>query len=122
MYIDGFVLPVATKNMKTYQRLARAASKVWMQHGAIAYFEAAGDDMNAPGMVAFPAMVGAKKSDTVVFAWAMFKNKAARDRANKGIMSDPHLAKLIAGMGKKMPMDCKRMAYGGFKVIVEGKA
>lgn len=121
MYIDGFVLPVATKNLKAYQRVARGASKVWMKHGALGYFEAAGDDMNAHGMVEFPAMAGAKKGETVVFAWAMFKSKAARDKANKAIMTDPDLAKLMASMGKKMPMDCKRMAYGGFKVIVEGK-
>ena len=32
-------------------------------------------------------------------------------------MKDPALAGM---MGKKMPFDFKRMAYGGFKVLVEG--
>jgi uncharacterized protein YbaA (DUF1428 family) len=119
MYIDGFVLPVRRKNLKQYQRIARAASKVWLKHGALAYFEAAGDDMHAPGMVAFPAMAGATKDEVVIFAWATFKTKAARNKANKGIMSDPQLAKIMASMGTTPPMECKRMAYGGFKVIVK---
>ena len=119
MYVDGFVLPVAKKNLKAYQKIASTACKVWMKHGALAYFEAAGDDMNVPGMVAFPAMAGAKPNEVVIFAWATFKSKVARDKANKKIMVDPQMVKLMAQMKAKPPMDYSRMAYGGFKVIVK---
>ena len=32
-YVDGFVLPVAKKNLAAYRRLARKASKVWREYG-----------------------------------------------------------------------------------------
>lgn len=48
-YIDGFVLTIARRNLAAYRRLARKAGKVWRDHGALAYVECAGDDMNAPG-------------------------------------------------------------------------
>lgn len=119
MYLDGFVLPIPKKRLADYKKIASAASKVWKRCGAISYIEAAGDDMNAHGMVDYPAMAGAKKDEIVIFAFATFKSKAARDKANKAIMTDPAMAKLMEKMNKNPIMDCKRMAYGGFNVIVK---
>jgi len=34
------------------------------------------------------------------------------------VMADPRL-QAICDPKKKMPFDCKRMAYGGFKVLVD---
>jgi len=38
---------------------------------------------------------------------------------NAKVMKDPRLAKLGA---EAMPFDCKRMAYGGFEVLVDAFA
>ncbi|NUP99519.1 MAG: DUF1428 family protein [Armatimonadetes bacterium] len=56
-----------------------------------------------------------KKGETVVFAWIRYKSKKHRDAVNKKVMKDP---RLICDP-KKMPFDCSRMLYGGFKAIVE---
>lgn len=116
-YIDGFVLAIARKNLAAYRRMARKAGKVWREHGALAYVECAGDDMNAADMVSFPKLAKAKPGEVVIFAWAAFKSRRARDKANAAIMQDPR----IAGMcdTSKRIVDCKRMAYGGFKVLVQ---
>lgn len=116
-YIDGFVLTIARKNLAGYRRIARMASKVWRDHGAIAYVECAGDDMRAPQMIPFPKLAKARKNETVIFSWAAFKSRAARDKANAAIMKDPRITKM--GEECKRLVDCKRMAYGGFKVIVQ---
>ena len=34
-YVDGFVLPVPKKNLPAYLKMARTASKVWKDHGAL---------------------------------------------------------------------------------------
>ena len=115
-YVDGFVLPVPTKNLAAYRRMARLAGKVWREHGALEYRECLGDDLNIQGTLPFPRMAKAKRGETVVFSWIVYKSRAHRDRVNARVMKDPRLA---AGMtGKKMPFDLKRMAYGGFKVWV----
>jgi uncharacterized protein YbaA (DUF1428 family) len=52
-----------------------------------------------------------------MFSWIVFKSRAHRDRVNAKVMKDPRLIKMMKS--KAMPFDSKRMAYGGFKVIVE---
>lgn len=32
-YVDGFVIPVPTKNKAAYIRMAKLGRKVWMAHG-----------------------------------------------------------------------------------------
>jgi uncharacterized protein YbaA (DUF1428 family) len=68
--------------------------------------------------LSFPKLVKPKAGETVVFSWIMFKSRAHRDRVNANVMKDPRLAKMMDV--KKMPFDCTRMAYGGFKVLVKG--
>jgi uncharacterized protein YbaA (DUF1428 family) len=116
-YIDGYVLPVPTKNLQAYRRIAQKAGKIWREHGALEYRECAGDDLDVKFGVPFPRQMKAKPGETVVFAWIVFKSRAHRDRVNAKVMKDPRLAKMMDP--KTMPFDTKRMAYGGFKAIVE---
>jgi uncharacterized protein YbaA (DUF1428 family) len=58
-----------------------------------------------------------KEGETAVFAWVVFKSRADRDRVNAKVMNDPRLANMVDP--KDMPFDCKRMVYGGFKVLVD---
>jgi uncharacterized protein YbaA (DUF1428 family) len=51
-----------------------------------------------------------------VFAWIVFKSRAHRDRVNAKVMKDPRIAGMMDPAD--MPFDCKRMVYGGFKVMV----
>ena len=116
-YVDGFVLPVPKKNLNAYRRMAQKASKLWREHGALEYRECLGDDLNAEFAMPFPRGIKTKPGETVVFAYIVYRSRAHRDRVNARVMKDPR----IIGMcnPKKMPFDCKRMLYGGFKTIVE---
>lgn len=114
-YADGFLLAVPTARLAEYRRLARQACKVWCEHGALEYRECAGDDMTIAGMLPFPKVIKAKPDETVILAWIVYKSKAHRNRVNQKAMNDPRLKCMDPG---KLPFDCKRMAYGGFKVIV----
>ena len=114
-YVDGFVLAVPKKNLAAYAKISRAAGRVWREHGALEYRECAGDDVNTQMGVSFPRMAKARAGETVVFSWIVYKSRAHRDRVNKKVMKDPRLT----SMKGPMPFDIKRMAYGGFKVIVD---
>ena len=116
-YVDGFVLPVPRKHLETYRRVARRAGRVWRDHGALEYRECVGDDLKVKKVVQFPKSVRARKGETVVLAWIVFKSRAHRDRVNARVMKDPRIAKMMEP--KSMPFDHKRMVYGGFKVLVE---
>lgn len=116
-YVDGFVLPVPTKNLPAYRRMAQKAAKVWREHGALECRECAGDDLKVKFCVPFPRLVKPRHGETVLFSWIVFKSRAHRDSVNAKVMKDPRLAKMMDP--KNMPFDCKRMVYGGFKVLVD---
>ncbi|MEO6120409.1 MAG: DUF1428 family protein, partial [Terriglobales bacterium] len=59
-----------------------------------------------------------KPSETVFFSWVVYKSKAQRNAVNKKVMADPRMKKMMETMDHIMPFDTKRMAYGGFKVMV----
>jgi uncharacterized protein YbaA (DUF1428 family) len=117
MYVDGFVLPVPKKNLKAYFQMAKKAGKIWREHGALEYRECAGDDLTVKFGVPFPRLAKAKSEETVVFSWIVYKSKTHRDRVNAKVMKDSRMNGLCDE--KSMPFDMKRMAYGGFKVVVE---
>jgi uncharacterized protein YbaA (DUF1428 family) len=116
-YVDGFVLPVPKKNMAAYLRMAKKASKIWKEYGALDYKECVGDDLNVKMGTPFPKGIKARSGETVVFSYIVYKSKAHRDSVNAKIMKDPRLAEMCDP--KDMPFDCKRMLYGGFKAMVE---
>ena len=114
-YVDGFVVPVPKKNLQAYRRMSQKAGKIWMEFGALEYRECVGDDVPVGKVTSFTRSVKLKPGEVVVFAWIVYKSRAARDRINAKVMKDPRLA----GMGvDKMPFDGKRMIYGGFKIFV----
>ena len=112
-YVDGFVIPIPKKNLAAYRRMALKASKIFKEHGALEFRECAADDLKKS---LFPKMAGLRKGETVVFSWVVYKSKAERNRANAKIMKDPRLAAMMTG---DSPFDMKRMAMGGFKVLVD---
>jgi uncharacterized protein YbaA (DUF1428 family) len=118
-YVDGYILPVPTKNLQLYRRMAQRAGKVWRDHGALEYRECVGDDIKPKkGMgMPFARTVRLKPRETVVFSWVVFRSRAHRDSVNAKVMKDPRMAKMMET--GPMPFDVKRMAYGGFKVLVE---
>lgn len=117
-YVDGFVLVVPKNKVSDYEKMAKEASQMWKKCGALGYKECIIDDPS-PKMVVltFPKMIKIKKGETVWFSYITYKSRAHRDQVNK---------KVMAMMDKKaekykdipMPFDMKRMAYGGFKVVV----
>ena len=114
-YVDGFVIPVPKKNLNAYRRMAWKAGKIWRDQGALEFRECVGDDLNVKLGMPFPRGIKTKPAETVVFSWIVYKSRADRDRVNAKVMKDPRFAK----MPKEMPLDVKRMLYGGFKTIVE---
>jgi len=114
-YVDGFLLPVPKKNLATYRKMAKFGARLWKKHGALQFRECVADDLHAPFSLSFPKLVKLKPGETIFFSYIVFKSRAHRNRVNKAVMNDPAMQK----MPPTMPFDVKRMAYGGFRVLVE---
>ena len=128
-YVDGFLIPVPKAKMAAYRKFAVQGRDLWMKHGALDYKECVADELfslfpdekgrvkKSPSL--FPKMAMAKRGETIVFSFIVFKSKAHRDRVNKKVLSDPSMAQMDPAT---MPIDLQRFGYGGFKVFVDGKA
>jgi uncharacterized protein YbaA (DUF1428 family) len=115
-YVDGFVIALPKNKIKSYQKMSKMASKVWKKYGALDYYESVGEDLKTKGMVSFLKMAKTKPNETVVFAWITYKSRKHRDQVNAKVMKDPKIANMDHS---NMPFDPKRMAYGGFNIIVK---
>ena len=122
-YVDGFVFPVPKKNVAAYKKMATEGKKAWMKYGALAYYECMGDDLATRASMGFKQrsfkdLAKAKPNETVWFSFIVFKSRAHRDQVNKKVMK--HFADTYADMKDfEMPLDPNKMAYGGFKAVVQ---
>ena len=116
-YVDGFVIPVPKDKIDAYRRMSRMAGKVWREHGPWSTASASATTWTCRWGRRSRKMAKAKPDETVVFSWIVFKSRAHRDRVNAKVMKDPRLADSMDP--KSMPFDAKRMAYGGFKIIID---
>ncbi len=116
-YVDGYVIPIQKTKVKDYKKLATLGRKVWMEYGALDYYECVGDALDSAWGLSFKKLCKLKANETLVFAFVVYKSKADRDRINAKVQQDPRMQ---PKPGKKfvMPFDLKRFSTGGFKAIV----
>lgn len=123
-YVDGFVLVVPKDKEDEYKKMAEEGRDSWMRHGALQYFECKGDDLKQQEMGdmksrAYKEMADASDEDDVWFSFIVFNSKEHRDEVNKKVMEEMDAA-YEEQSNFEMPNDMRKMAYGGFEVVVEG--
>ncbi|MFC6837895.1 DUF1428 domain-containing protein [Halomarina ordinaria] len=120
-YVDGFVIPVPNDQVDAYREMAAEGGELWIEHGALEYFEGIGDDvdpdMGDMPMRTFPQLAEAGDDETVVFSFIVFESREHRDEVNAKVMDDPAMDP--ENFEEEIPFDTGRMAYGGFRSIVD---
>lgn len=115
-YVDGFVLPVSKSKLEAYKKMAKKGAKMWKKYGALDYKECIADDLKPMGVASlFPHMVKLKTDEVVVFAFVVYKSRTHRDQVMKKVMNDSSMNEYT----DDMPFNMKRMAAGGFSVMVD---
>jgi uncharacterized protein YbaA (DUF1428 family) len=116
VYIDGFVLPVKTRQLARYRNMAKQAGKIWRKYGALEFRESVADDVPVGKRTSFPRSVKLKRGETVVFSYILYRSRVDRDRVMAKVMKDKRIEAMMKS--KKIPFDGKRMIVGGFKTMV----
>ena len=117
-YVDGFLVPVSPAKKQAYFEMARKASAVFLDHGAVRVVEAWGDNLTPGKRTDFFRAAHTKDDESVVFSWVEWPDKATRDAGMAKVMADERMKTPPADM----PFDGPRMIFGGFAVLVdEGK-
>lgn len=114
-YCDAFVLPLKKDQVEAYKKFAALGETVWREHGAIDYREFIADDVKPGEHTSFPQAVKLEDDEVVVFSYALYESREARDACVAKVMADPRMDETAM---KDMPIDGKRMFWGGFKPLV----
>ena len=114
-YVEGFVIPVKKDRIEDYRRIAQESAALFKECGALSLVECVADDAPYGELTSFPRAVQLADDEIVVFSWIVYPSRAVRDAANKRMTEDPRAKAAMEGM----PIDGKRMIFGGFNAIVE---
>lgn len=114
-YFEGFISPVPTSNKHQFQRHAEQFAPLLKELGATRQVESWGEDVPAGKVTDFRRAVQATPEENVVLSWIEYPDRAARDRANERMQSDPRMSEL----GSAMPFDAKRLIFGGFAPLLD---
>ena len=117
-YADVYLCPMPEENVPAYKKIAAAAGKIFMKHGALRYREYVASDLNVEEVVPFTKVVKLKPGETLVYAAVEFKSETHRNSVMKKVMADPDMMAIVPN-DQKPPFDYKRMVYGGYKVLVD---
>lgn len=113
-YVDGFVIPVPAGREADYQAFARQWAPKFKEHGAIRIVECMADDVPDGKRTDFKRAVALEEGESLVFSWIIWPSKDVRDKAYKAMEGDGSMS-----MPEDMPMDGKRMIWGGFKPFLD---
>ena len=115
-YVQGFVTAVPEANKAAYEASARNSWDLLRDYGAVAQWECWEDDVPEGVLTSFPKAVQRAEGEKVVFAWVVWRDKAACEACHASYDTDPRWQEL------DMPFDGKRMIYGGFSPIFTATA
>lgn len=112
-YVDGYLVPVPSRNKGAYRDLASKAAAVFKEYGATRVVECWGDEVPDGKVTDFKMAVKATPDEVVVFSWVEWPSKQVRDEGMKKVMADPRMRP-----GGDMPFSGERMIFGGFAPFV----
>lgn len=115
-YVDVYLVPILESNILAYKKLATAVGKIFMKNGALRYREYVASDLDVQDVVPFPKKIKLKDGETLVYASVEFNSEAHRNKVMKAIFADPAMTEFADA---EQLFDCKRMVYGGFKILVD---
>ena len=113
-YVDGFIIAVKKDRIEDYKRIATESAAIFKDLGALSVVECVADDVPYGKLTSFPRAVMAEEDEIVVFSWITYPSREVRDEANKRMMENEAMAAAM----NAMPVDGKRMIFGGFRQIV----
>jgi len=114
-YVDGFVAAVPNENRESYKAFSEKSAVVFKEYGAERVVECWGNDVPDGKLTSLPMAVKCEPNETVVFSWITWPTKQTRDDAWAKIMQDER----FSPENNPMPLDGKRMIYGGFEKLVD---
>lgn len=114
-YVQGFVLAVPEDSKQAYIDMANSFTGMFERLGATFQVECWGMDVPHGQQTDFYRATDARDNEVPVFAWIEWPDRATCDEAARSMADMDH------GDMPDMPLDGKRMFWGGFTPVYDSK-
>jgi uncharacterized protein YbaA (DUF1428 family) len=114
-YIEGFLVAVPEANKQKYIDHAKGAVPSFRTLGATRLVEGWGDNVPEGEVTDYRRAVKAENGEAVIFGFTEWESKQAYDEAMPRMRADDRMP----ASGSDMPLDGKRLIFGGFVPIVD---
>jgi uncharacterized protein YbaA (DUF1428 family) len=112
-YVDGMVASVPDGNRQGYVDHSVTTAGFFREHGALRVVNGWGVDVPAGKVTDFQRAVQAKDSETIVFGWVEWPDKATRDAGMGALMQDTRMRDTPQVWNGQLAI------FGGFKPIFD---
>lgn len=113
-YISGMVAAVPNDKKDAYISMCNRCWAAFKEDGALGGKDCWGADVPDGDVTSFPMAVKKTADETVCFSWIVWPDKATAESCWAKMDEDPKWKAIFAD---GMPMDGKRLIFGGFEEI-----
>lgn len=114
-YVQGYVAPVLQDKRDALAEICATMRNVAMDCGALHAVDAVADEIADGKVTDFKRAVKAKEGEAVAFGFVEWPSKKACELGSEKMRDDVRMP----GPGTDMPLDGRRLIYGGFEVMLD---
>lgn len=114
-YVQGYVAPVPKGKKQDFAEMCEGMRAVMLDAGALHAVDSWSDSIEDGKVTDFKRAVKAEEGEAVAFGYVEWPSKAAYDEGMAKARDDERMPP----PGSPMPVDGKRLIFGGFDVIVD---
>lgn len=114
MYVEGYLYVIQKNRKDKFITFAEEMAALFKRSGALRVMECWEDDVPDGKVTSMPMAVSRKDDEAILFSWVEWESKEKRDAVCATIHAEAEKVPY-----DKSLFDMKRMAMGGFKVVVD---
>ena len=114
-YVQGYVAPVANEKREAFSTMCATMRDIAIDSGALHAADGWAGKIEEGKITDFKRAVKAEAGEAIAFGYVEWPSKQAYEQGSAKMMED----KRMPGPGSDMPVDGKRMIFGGFEVMLD---
>jgi len=114
-YVQGYLAPAPVENRAAVEKMTAAMRDIAIDAGALRALDGWGADIADGKVTDLKQAVKARDGEAVLFGFHEWPDQAAYESGSARMREDERMA----GFGTDMPVDGKRMVFGGFDVLLD---
>jgi uncharacterized protein YbaA (DUF1428 family) len=114
-YVQGYVAPVAKEQRQPFSNMCATMREIAIDSGALHAVDSLSYDIEDGKVTDFKRAVDAEADEGVAFGFVEWASKEAHETGSAKMRED----KRMTSLGGDLPVDGKRMIFGGFEVMLD---